>query len=294
MIVALAVSVAAGCTAKPAFDTTSCIEETARQSPARFVKLLEASQPQAIVAYGTSLTEFGQWVHLLESELNLKFPGPAVIVNSGKGGISSDWGAENLDDRVLAKKPDAVLIEFAINDAYQENAMSVGESAANLAQMIDRIRSTDSNTEIILLNMNPPTGRALKNRPHIDQYLDVYRSTAKRTNLRLIDLTASWRRMIEQQPRAWKHFVPDGLHPSEEASRKVILPCLLRALGVGDTDAVAILNPLDPQLLPPHEPTFGFQIPTNNGGLKCAFHPLQATGDERPFSFDFIEDRISP
>ncbi len=77
----------------------------------------------------------------------------------------SKWGVDNLDARVLTKKPDTVFIEFAINDAYLDYKTSVSDARRNLANMIDRILSSKADTEIILMTMTPPTGIHLERRP---------------------------------------------------------------------------------------------------------------------------------
>ena len=85
----------------------------------QLVSNLKAGKRQVIVAYGTSLTEVGDWVNQLQEALNAKFPKLATVVNSGMCSMASPWGVENLDARVIWKNTDTVLIEFAINDAYQ-------------------------------------------------------------------------------------------------------------------------------------------------------------------------------
>ena len=82
------------------------------------VSNLQAGKQQTLVVYGTSLTAGGAWVGQVQKALNERYPGQATLINSGKGAMWSKWGADNLDTHVIQKKPDTVLIEFAINDAY--------------------------------------------------------------------------------------------------------------------------------------------------------------------------------
>jgi alpha-L-rhamnosidase/acyl-CoA thioesterase-1 len=90
---------------------------TSAAEPSRFVARLAAGKPQVIVTYGTSLTAGGAWVEQLRQALAQRCPGRAQIVNSGGSGMFSKWGVDNLDARVIQKQPDAVFIEFAMNDA---------------------------------------------------------------------------------------------------------------------------------------------------------------------------------
>ena len=122
----------------------------------QLVTNLKAGKPQTLVTYGTSLTAGGAWVGQLQSALKAQWPSLITVVNSGQGAMWSKWGVDNLDARVIAKKPDTVLIEFAINDAYLEYKTSVEQAKENLNNMIDRILKAKAETEIILMTMNPP------------------------------------------------------------------------------------------------------------------------------------------
>jgi acyl-CoA thioesterase-1 len=206
-------------------------------SPAKpgLMKNLAAGKPQRIVTYGTSLTAGGAWVDQLREQLSLRFPKLVEVVNSGQGAMWSKWGVDNLDERVIQKKPDAVFIEFSINDAYLDYHMSTQESKANLQNMIDRILTAAPDCQIILMVMNPPTGEHLERRPKILDYNQVYRDVAKARTLLLIDHYPIWEKILKSDPAKYKALVPDGIHPSAEGCKQVITPGILNALGLKPT-----------------------------------------------------------
>ena len=144
----------------------------------------------------------------------------------------SGWGVTNLDKRVIAKAPDAVLIEFAINDAFLQYTTSVEDCRRNLENMINRIQKARPACEIILMTMNPPVGVHLERRPKIEDYYAVYREVAKRRGLRLIDHEPNWQKVLKDGEAEFKKLVPDGIHPSALGCEKIILPELLRSLGM--------------------------------------------------------------
>ena len=193
---------------------------------------LEAGKSQTIVTYGTSLTAGGAWVGQLRTALEKRFSGRATVINSGAGDMWSGWGVTNLDKRVISKAPDAVLIEFAINDAFLQYKTSSEDAQRNLESMIERIQKARPACEIILMTMNPPIGVHLERRPKIDDYYAVYREVAKRRGLRLIDHHANWQKLLNEDEATFKKYVPDGIHPSALGCEKIILPELLRALGI--------------------------------------------------------------
>ena len=193
---------------------------------------LKAGKPQTVVTYGTSLTAGGAWVGQLQGALDRSYPGLAKVVNSGAGGMWSKWGVDNLDERVIAKKPDAVLIEFAINDAYLEYKTSPGDARTNLVTMIDRILNANPQCQVILMTMNPPVGVHLERRPKVDEYYEVYRQVAAERKLLLIDHSQNWKRLLQADAAAFNKLVPDGIHPEGSGCETVILPQLLNSLGI--------------------------------------------------------------
>ena len=145
-----------------------------------------------------------------------RWPGQARVVNSGAGGMWSTWGVDNLDARVIEKKPDTLFIEFGINDAYLDYKTTVISARDNLENMIQRVQATKPDTEIVLMTMNPPVGNHLKLRPDINKYYEMYRQVAKDRGLKLVDHALHWERILEHNRHVFHRFVPDGIHPGAE------------------------------------------------------------------------------
>ena len=193
---------------------------------------LNQGKPQTIVTYGTSLTEGGAWVGQLRNTLETQYPDLVNFINSGKAGMWSTWGVDNLDRLVIDKRPDTIFIEFAINDAHVANQVSLAQSRANLKNMIARIRSANQYAEIILMTMNPPVGESLERRPHLQEYYQMVREVAKEMKLRLIDHDRHWQSLLENDRELFDQYVPDGLHPGSTGCQQVITPEILKSLGV--------------------------------------------------------------
>ena len=201
----------------------------------RLATNLEAGRPQALVAYGTSLTAGGAWVGQLEAALKAHWPYLVTVMNRGAGGASSKWGVDELDVRVIVMKPDTVLIEFAINDAALGSGISVEQARENLTNMVDRILAAKAGTEVVLMTMNRPYDVNLGERPEIGKYYEMYREVAKERGLMLVDHEANWEALRAKDPARIQKYLPDGIHPSPEGCREVITPALLKALGVPAT-----------------------------------------------------------
>lgn len=198
----------------------------------RLVDNLESGKHRTVITYGTSLTAGGAWVEQLQQLLTSSYPGKATVINSGKGAMWSKWGIDNLDKRVIEKKPDTILIEFAINDAYLPYETSVEQARTHLENMIERILKSNSKCEIVLMVMNPPIGVHLKRRPKIKDYYQMYRDVAKTQKLLLIDHYPQWERILNEDPELFNQYVPDGIHPGVEGCKSVITPAIAKALGL--------------------------------------------------------------
>lgn len=212
--------------------TLLALPAQAQESTARFLDALATQKRQVIVTYGTSLTANSAWPEQFRNILQEHYGKKARVINAASGGKDSRWGLANVHKRVASRQPDAVFLEFAINDALMSSELGVDESARNHERMIEAIRAGAPNCEIFLLVMNPPTGEQFEKRADIASYEEVVRRTARKWGTGLIDFSPTWSSIIHGQPRRWSAYAPDGLHPSAVASREVIVPCLLESLGV--------------------------------------------------------------
>lgn len=224
-----------------ALFTSTGLSQTKTKS--QFVANLEAGKPQVIVAYGTSLTQGGAWVGHLASALNGKFPGLATVVNSGGSGQWSDWGVKNVEACVVQKKPDAVFIEFSINDSVARFNCSVDQAKSNLETIIAAIKKSNSACEIILMTMTPgdqyPEGHR-SYRKNIAAYYEMYRTVAKAKGYRLIDHYPKWKALQAKDKALFQSYVPDSIHPTAAGCTAIVTPTILDAIEIGKASAKGI------------------------------------------------------
>ena len=202
------------------------------KTTSRLVQHLDAGKKQVVVAYGTSLTANGAWVKQVGDTLQRKYPELVTVYNSGGSGKWSDWGVANLDEKVLSHHPDTVFIEFAINDSVDRFKATIEIARHNLSNMIDRILKVNPDCEIILMAMNPATGKAAESRTRLPEFYQMYRDVAKDRGFLLIDHYPKWKSILDHDPALFMKYVPDGLHPGAEGGSHVITPEILRALGM--------------------------------------------------------------
>lgn len=209
--------------------------EVASSTSAHFVRRLQAGEKQTVVYYGTSLTAAGAWTRLLTERLQATYADRITAHNSGGAGMHSGWGVDNLQQRVITLQPDVVFIEFSINDAVARFNLSPARARANLERMIDRIQAELPGCEIILQIMNPVLDKPEGDsgwRPTLAECQQGYREVAAERGVLLVDHMPAWSRLLAEDEPRFRSYVPDGVHPVEAGWREVVMPELLRRIGL--------------------------------------------------------------
>jgi lysophospholipase L1-like esterase len=186
-----------------------------------------AAAERMLVAFGTSLTAGGSWPDELASAIGAGGGETLNVRRVAAGGVGSDWGLASVD-KVIALKPDLVLVEFAINDADIRNLTTLARSEANHRAIIMALRSALPAVMIALVTTNPAFGPRGWIRPQLAQYYALYHRIAATEGVHLIDAYPRWDLALAQGDR--RRLLPDGVHPTAEASREIFLPVVTAAV----------------------------------------------------------------
>lgn len=236
-----------------------CLWLVAATGNAAILSRLEQGQSLTISAIGTSLTaektNFGDglWFNKLGTWLNTKYPGKVTLDNEAYGGacsqttagtyarngLSAQDGGPGQLALALAHSPDAIFIEFGMNDCvthFGDMTQSVGITTTmlrnNLQTMIDQIKTWsvkhEKSVDIILLTMNDEPGS--DRRKNLPDYYETCRDAAKANGLLLIDNYPDWVKLHADQPSTWQSYVTDGVHPNEAGTNAIIMPNVQKAL----------------------------------------------------------------
>jgi lysophospholipase L1-like esterase len=192
---------------------------------------LKAGRAQTIVLYGTSLTAGGEWAVATRDWFTKRYGDKATVINSAGPGQNSQWGLANLQERVLAKEPDLVLIEFSYNDAHEKFKLSVEQAAKNLDAIVTGIKAKRPACDIVLQVMNAnwdgnSDKKPMSSRPQLTAFNDNYRTYATQNNLPLIDHFPAWQKLKETDEARFHTYVPDGTHPTKEGSLAITWPAV--------------------------------------------------------------------
>jgi lysophospholipase L1-like esterase len=172
---------------------------------------------------------------MLSDVLETNYPGLATVLNSGASGKNSDFGVANLKRLVIDKKPDALLIEYGINDCVERFDLSVEKAESNLLTIVNQTLASYPDCEIILMTMTPgdkyEPGHT-SYRKNIQAYYAMYRRVAQDRGYRLIDHYSSWMALQTNDVARFNRYVPDTIHPRTEGNEIVVMPTLIDVLGI--------------------------------------------------------------
>ncbi|MFG5121786.1 SGNH/GDSL hydrolase family protein [Methylorubrum sp. POS3] len=187
---------------------------------------LAKDAPLRVVAFGTSLTARGGWQDALAQTLE-RCGGRAVTVETiARVGATSRWALEAVAD-VVARRPDIVLVEFAVNDAALNRLMLPSQSESNLRRIVAVLKSGSPPPRIVLMAMNPVIGLRGAIRPFLDRYYDINARIAESEGLMFVDHRPSWKKLSASELAS---ALPDGSHPRPETASRLIVPALGAAL----------------------------------------------------------------
>ncbi|MEV8468179.1 SGNH/GDSL hydrolase family protein [Fluviibacterium sp. DFM31] len=183
----------------------------------------DPARPARILAFGTSLTARGSWPEDLAATLTACLGHPVQMTRVAQNGMGSTWALAQLD-RVVAARPDLVLLEFSINDADLLDGVSRRTSRARHAALLDALARDLPDTRVLLMTMSPVAGvvRHLQ-RPWLGAYYGIYRDLAADHGVGLADLYPRW--------RVAPADLPDGLHPAPGETAQLAVPVLARMIG---------------------------------------------------------------
>jgi lysophospholipase L1-like esterase len=170
---------------------------------------LRAGKPVKVIAYGDSITAGGeassvdlQYAPLWINEvLRPRFPKSEITFeNDATGGDTTANGVARLEQKVLSRSPDLMLIAFGMND---NNLAGVGgvplaQFQANLRSMVSAIRQR-TGAEVILLSTFPPHPDWHFNSHQMQSYAEATKTVAEEVKAPYADVFGVWERALKRK-----------------------------------------------------------------------------------------------
>lgn len=184
------------------------LNEGNRSRLAAAMKKAENGEPVTIGVIGGSITQGSSatnhancYAELFHQYWVKKFPNSEItFVNAGIGGTNSYLGVHRADKQLLDYKPDAVIVEFSVNDT--DKVMN----KYSYDSLVRKILNNDGDPAVILLFTTQEDGTSLQ---------DVHKEIGLAYDLPML----SYREVVYPEVAAgtldWKSISPDNIHPND-------------------------------------------------------------------------------
>jgi hypothetical protein len=228
--------------------------------PNLFAKL-DKGGPVTIAFYGGSITAGPGWrTHTLEW-FRKTYPNAKINeLNASLGGSGSLVGVFRADQDLVAPKPDAVFIEFSLNDVADVRDRPA-EVAGALEGIVRKLRMSRPDTDICLVYTLHSSGVDLLNQGKFSASVSLHESIAAHYQLPTIHMGVEAARMAAENKLVFTApkspgdkdaegrviFTNDGTHPTE-AGHLLNGQAAIRGLEILRKNALAKPHPLPPSL----------------------------------------------
>ncbi|RYY15776.1 MAG: arylesterase [Chitinophagaceae bacterium] len=156
--------------------------------------------------YGLDVTEaFPALIQQKIDSLNL----PYKVINAGLSGETSS-GGKNRIDWLLRNKIDVFVLELGANDGLR--GIPVGETVANLQEIIDRVKTKYPEAKLIMTGMQVPPNMGST---YANQFRGIFGQLATKNNMALVPF------VLEGVGGEADLNQADGIHPTAEGHRIV-------------------------------------------------------------------------
>lgn len=168
---------------------------------------LTAGGPFRILVFGDSIacggeasTEALQFPNRYAAWLRERFPKAEITVENGAtGGDTTVQGLARLEEKVLTRKPDLVLVGFGMNDHNIPGfGVPLPQFEENLVTMVHAIRER-TGAEVILFSTFPPHPDWKYGSHQMERYAEATRRAAAKARCAYADVYSVWKQVLERK-----------------------------------------------------------------------------------------------
>ncbi len=145
-----------------------------------------------------------------------KFPGTEIVyVNGGIGGTTSQFGVSRVKEHMLCRRPDFLLIEFAVND---DNTAFYEETYEGLVRAV--LGQDEAPAVLLMNNVRYDNGESAE---------EMHLKVAEAYALPMVSMKSVLWPKVSSGEIVREEITPDGLHPNDAGHRlvaSVVTACL--------------------------------------------------------------------
>lgn len=196
---------------------------------------LKSQKKTKVIFFGDSITELGVkrekyvgYILRMDSMLKVqKNDGQYELIGSGISGNKVYDLYLRMEDDVLSKNPDVVVIYVGVNDVWHKTLLGTGTDADKFEKFYYAVlkKLKDRNIKVILCTPAVVGERTDYSNPldgDLNRYSNIIRDIAKKSNLPLIDLRKKYHDYLEKNNPDNKDrgiLTYDGVHMNNEGNQ---------------------------------------------------------------------------
>jgi lysophospholipase L1-like esterase len=169
---------------------------------------LRAGARVKVIAFGDSITDGGeastvalQYSSRYVDDLRRRFPRAEITIENGStGGDNTVQGLARLEEKVLSRRPDLVLVAFGMNDHNRPGGggVAAADFKQNLKTIVARIREK-TGADVILLSAFPPHPDWHFGTHRMEQYARATQAAASESGVAYADVFAVWQNVLARK-----------------------------------------------------------------------------------------------
>lgn len=208
-----AITTLSGCSENQANEQITDQQETRAAGDANAQAAAEA-ETKTILFFGNSLTAgyglddpdqaFPALIQQKIDSLDL----PYKVINAGLSGETTAGGKSRVDWLLKKQQVDVFVLELGANDGLR--GIATEETYANLKAIIEKVRASNPDVEIVLTGMQVPPSMGQK---YSKDFREVFTRVAQEENVALVPF------LLEGVGGEADLNQSDGIHPTEEGQK---------------------------------------------------------------------------
>ncbi len=170
-------------------------------------KKLENGGPFKLIAFGDSIStaceissEDLAFQNLYASSLGKRFPQARITVEMGAtGGDTTQNGLDRIEEKVLTRKPDLVLVGFGMNDHnVPPFGITTDQFEANLRKIVTLIQ-TRTEANVLVISTFPPNPDWAFGSHQMEKYARITKNVANDLNAAYADVYSVWLNVLARK-----------------------------------------------------------------------------------------------
>ena len=166
---------------------------------------LDTGQQCKIIVFGDSISMGAEateprftFFERFKQQLQKRYPqGKITLENGSTGGDTTKQGLERLEEKVLARKPDLVLLGFGMND-HNINSVTPEKFYKNLKSIVQQIKNK-TGADVLIYSTFPSNPNWIASSHNMEKFAQKTKLVAKETKSAYADVYSIWKKVLKRK-----------------------------------------------------------------------------------------------